>query len=212
MSHQADIFTPEELRQFALDRKRQALTAFLASGFPTSPRHEDMLNQSTTSLKSAQIGESSQPRQRLAQYNDGNDRNTQGSIRGTTTLPIEAKVKICSPTFKCWIEATAKFDTGTMEDWMSTHLVKRLGFLPEPGPIILYQTFSGETLQSDLVIKKVTWGSIGSDNRTWVREFRLAPENAPFEVLFGSDFISSEQIYTFNEAKLILTKKQDSEG
>jgi hypothetical protein len=127
-------------------------------------------------------------------------------------LPIEAKVKICSPTFKCWIEATAKFDTGTMEDWMSTHLVKRLGFLPEPGPIILYQTFSGETLQSDLVIKKVTWGSIGSDNRTWVREFRLAPENAPFEVLFGSDFISSEQIYTFNEAKLILTKKQDSEG
>jgi hypothetical protein len=89
MSHQADIFTPEELRQFALDRKRQALTAFLASGFPTSPRHEDMLNQSTTPLKSAQIGESSQPRQRLAQYNDGNDRNTQGVWLGRLLLAFK---------------------------------------------------------------------------------------------------------------------------
>jgi hypothetical protein len=127
-------------------------------------------------------------------------------------LPIEARVKICSPKHKCWIEATAKFDTGAKEDWISAPLVERLGFNKEQGPVICYQTFTGQILESSEVVRKVTWGSVGNDSRTWVTEFRLAPQNAPFDVLFGSEFISSEQIYTFNESNLILARKRETQG
>ncbi len=119
---------------------------------------------------------------------------------------------MCSPKHKTWIQVTAKFDTQTPENWISTLVVARLGAEPEQGPVIRYVTFNGEELESPRIVKNVKWGAVGADSRSRVTDFRLAPKNAPFEVLFGSDFIDSEEIYTFNEANLILVKQKETKG
>jgi hypothetical protein len=57
-----------------------------------------------------------------------------------------------------------------------------LGVQPETVPASSYITFSGETVTSYEIIKNVKWGAVGNDYRSRWADFRLAPEDAPFEV------------------------------
>jgi hypothetical protein len=111
-----------------------------------------------------------------------------------------------------WYEFTAKFDTQTPDNWISTVVAECLGEQPKTIPASTYITFNGETLASSKIFQKVKFGAMGTDRRSRVADFRLAPEGAPFEVLFGSDFIKANQIFTFNQANLILAKKKETKG
>lgn len=132
-------------------------------------------------------------------------------------LPIEEKIKICSPRLERWVELTAKFDTGTQDAWISFLIVRTLELPVESAELAVYTTFSGEVIESSMVVKNLAWSSIGVDSRSWATTFRVAPENAPFQVLFGSDFIESSGIYSFHNANwikgnLILTRKKATKG
>ncbi|CZT04759.1 uncharacterized protein RCO7_10730 [Rhynchosporium graminicola] len=77
-----------------------------------------------------------------------------------------------------------------------------------------YYTFTGETLESSRGIQNVRWridNGNGPSTRSRYTYFRIASENAPFAVLFGRDLIFSEDIFSFNEAALILTKLEETE-
>jgi hypothetical protein len=109
----------------------------------------------------------------------------------------------------------ATFDTGTAENWVSKSTVAQLKCSTEHVQAVTYYTFTGETLESSKVIRDVRWcihtGSGGGNKSRWA-DFRVAPEGAPFEVLFGSDLIFSEDIFSFKEAALILIKGDEAAG
>jgi hypothetical protein len=109
----------------------------------------------------------------------------------------------------------ATFDTGTRENWVSKSTVAQLKCTTENVQAATYFTFTGETLESSKVIRDVGWcidtGSGVGDKSRWA-DFRVAPEGAPFEVLFGRDLIFSEDIFGFKDATLILIKGDESAG
>jgi hypothetical protein len=109
----------------------------------------------------------------------------------------------------------ATFDTGTRENWVSKGTVAQLKCSTEQVKAETYYTFTGETLESSKVIRDVRWcidtGS-GSGNKSRWADFRVAPEGAPFAVLFGRDLIFSEDIFSFKDAALILIKGDESAG
>lgn len=116
---------------------------------------------------------------------------------------------------KDWYPIQATFDTGTSENWISADTVARLKYDVENVPKATYYTFTGETLESSKVIREVRWRidtGTGSSARSRWADFRIAPKGAPFVVLFGTDLIFSEDIFSFNDAALILTKGDEAEG
>ncbi|KAF8859448.1 hypothetical protein BDZ45DRAFT_742261 [Acephala macrosclerotiorum] len=196
-------FSASDLDQYELDRKRLLLFPFLASGFPTGPEHDKRLKEQARLAE--QAAQASRPIQ--SPLMAGYDTSTI-SQRPQKQLPIEDKIKICSSRLQRWIELTAKFDTGTQDDWISISIVKDLQLAADNDELVVYETFTGEVMESSMVVRNLAWSSIGTDSRSWATTFRIAPENAPFQVLFGSDFIESKQIYSFNKANLILTRKR----
>lgn len=118
---------------------------------------------------------------------------------------------MCSTKHKRWFEFTAKFDTQTRDNWISTLVAARLDQQPEQGSTRYYTTFSGETVESSQIMKNVKWAA-GTDAQSRVSDFRLAPKAAPFEVLFGDDFINSADIVVFNPGNLILLKQKETKG
>ena len=114
-----------------------------------------------------------------------------------------------------WHRVEATFDTGTPENWISMDTVARLNYSIQKVENSTYYTFTGETLHSSEVIRQVRWcidTGIGPDTRSRYTSFRIAPHGAPFMVLFGRDLIFSEDIFSFNEANLILTKADETAG
>ncbi len=76
-----------------------------------------------------------------------------------------------------------------------------------------YLAESGEELRSEKILRGITWRADDkAAKHSWSSDFRIAPHKAPFQVLFGKDFVDSERIYTFNKAALVLTKKKKTKG
>ena len=111
-----------------------------------------------------------------------------------------------------WFTLTANFDSGTTENWITKNVVDLLQHVIVTVPYTKYQTFSGETLDSSLLVHDILWHGDGTSARSRSTDFRVIGNSAPFEVLFGSDFIFSESVYSFNEANLILTKVKETPG
>jgi hypothetical protein len=127
-------------------------------------------------------------------------------------LQVEEAIKICSTgKNKRWVNTIAKFDTGANDNWIATSVVEKLGITPEATQVESYEIMTGEALKSNKIVRNITWGANGK-NKTFVTDFRIAPPNAGFKVLFGQEFISSEKIYTFNKAALVLTKRSQTKG
>ena len=125
---------------------------------------------------------------------------------------MDVKIVMCSEKHKHWHEFTAKLDTQTPDNWISAAVAASLGVRAETVPASSYTTFSGETVTSSKIIKRVRWGAVDVDCGSRAMDFRLAPANAPFEVVLGSDFIGSNEIVTVNPANLILAKKKETKG
>lgn len=109
-----------------------------------------------------------------------------------SVLLAEEFIKIFAVKQERWIDATAKLDTGTTENWISASVADSLGLLAEPVPIGTYQPFTGATLRSSTVLRGVTWLAVVKTN-TSVADFRIVPKTAPFEVIIGADSIFSKR-------------------
>jgi len=120
-----------------------------------------------------------------------------------------------SDTRREWHPLDATFDTGTPENWISLDIVAQLDYSVETVENSTYYTFTGEILESSEVVRQVRWridSGSGPVTRSRYTNFRIAPAGAPFVVLFGRDLIFSEEIFSFNEANLILTKAGETAG
>jgi hypothetical protein len=109
----------------------------------------------------------------------------------------------------------ATFDSGTDENWVSKSTVAQLKCSTKHVEAVTYHTFTGETLESSKMIRDVRWridtGSGGGNISRWAN-FRVAPEGALFQVLFGSNLILSEEIFSFKEAAFVLIKGDEAAG
>lgn len=109
----------------------------------------------------------------------------------------------------------ATFDTGTAKNWLSEGAVAQLKYRIEEVQPVLYSTFTGQTVECSKIIRDVKLciaTKQGSGNKSTWTDFRVAPPNAPFEVLFGREFIHAEEIFNFKEAALILVKSEEAAG
>ena len=69
-------------------------------------------------------------------------------------------------------------------------------------------TFNGHTFSSSAVVQS-TWGVEGQ-SKSHVTIFRIAPEEAPFDVLFGRNLLSSGEVNFDTEENPILVNVQAS--
>jgi hypothetical protein len=119
---------------------------------------------------------------------------------------------MCCEEHRSWIESVAKFDTGANDNWMAESVVNELGAIPENVEPDFYETFTGEMIKSSQRVRNITWGSVDG-TQTRVTNFRVAPANAKFKVLFGKELISSEEIYTYcPKSAHVLTKIPQKKG
>jgi hypothetical protein len=111
-----------------------------------------------------------------------------------------------------WVELTARFDSGTPDNWMTKEVVDLLDHAIVTVPFEQYQTFTGEVMGSSELVRSVLWHGDSASTRSRSTDFRVIRKPAPFEVLFGSDFLFSQSVYSFNEPNLILTKLKETPG
>jgi hypothetical protein len=119
-------------------------------------------------------------------------------------------VKVYSPAKDTWYPLAAILDTGTMQNWISIHVVNLLELTISKVDSTEYTTFDGATVESTEIAQKVLWCGDGSP-MSRETDFRVA-HNACFDILFGSHLLFSEDILSFNEHALILTKKKETNG
>lgn len=136
------------------------------------------------------------------------------SASSATDFRVEKSIKLLGKN-KGVVDAKAKFDTGTSDNWMSPSVAESLGYELEEALPLALSTFNGEGVDSDRIVRDITWVAADPDTRSpksHQSDFRIAPRNAPFQVLFGEDFLKLKGVYTFNDSALILAKKTDTEG
>lgn len=96
---------------------------------------------------------------------------------------------------------------------MSILVAESLGYGLEAAPPLVLSTFTGELVRSDRKVRDITWAAVDTQSpKSHVSDFRIAPRNAPFQVLFGEEFLKSTGVYIFCDPALILAKKADTEG
>jgi hypothetical protein len=117
-----------------------------------------------------------------------------------------------SDKYEKWVELTARFDSGTPDNWMTKDVVDLLDHAIVTVPLERYQTFTGEVMVSSELVRSVLWHGDSASTRSRSTDFRVIRKPAPFEVLFGSNFLFSESVYSFNEPNLILTKLKETPG
>jgi len=135
--------------------------------------------------------------------------------RENQKTPAKRAIQMYSEKRRRWRPLGATFDTGTPENWISRDIVARLKYPVENVPPSRYYIFTREILESSKVINQVRWcidNGEGPSTRSRYTNSRVAPDDAPFVVLFGRDLIFSEDIFSFNEAALILTKLDETAG
>jgi hypothetical protein len=107
--------------------------------------------------------------------------------------PYNPTIQIYSSKESDWVPVKATLDTGTSENWISTETATRLGLKVKEMSSRTYHSFTGDTVESSQGVDNVTWHGLGS-SRTHSTQFRIAPENAPFDILVGSELIFSENL------------------
>lgn len=97
---------------------------------------------------------------------------------------------------------------------MAESVVKELGAIRQNVEPDFYVTFTGEVITSDKEVRNITWGSAdGNGHETRVTNFRIAPANAKFKVLFGKELIGLEKIYEYcPKSAHVLTKLPQTKG
>jgi hypothetical protein len=127
-------------------------------------------------------------------------------------LKVEENIKISCPDRSGWIESVAKFDTGANDNWMAESVVEELGAIRQNVEPDFYVTFTGEVIKSDKEVRNITWGSVDG-HQTRVTNFRIAPANAKFKVVFGKELIGHEKIYEYcPKSAHVLTKLPQTKG
>jgi hypothetical protein len=91
-----------------------------------------------------------------------------------------------------WRGLIATLDTGTEDNWICEKVVDRLNLSVKRGLPVVYSTFDGRKISSGATVKP-TW-AIQGQNTSIVTEFRVAPKDAPFDVLFGRNLLSSGEV------------------
>jgi hypothetical protein len=91
-----------------------------------------------------------------------------------------------------WRGLIATLDTGTDDNWISEKVVDRLNLSVKSGLPVRYTTVDGRQISSGATVNP-TWTIQGQSN-TIVTEFRMAPKEAPFDVLFGRNLLSSGEV------------------
>jgi hypothetical protein len=91
-----------------------------------------------------------------------------------------------------WRALKAILDTGTEENWISQKIVDRLGLSVKKGLVTKWTTFDGREINSGSAVDP-TW-SLEKSSNTHQTRFHIAPKEAPFEVLFGSNIIESGEV------------------
>ncbi|KAH8667615.1 hypothetical protein BGZ60DRAFT_431835 [Tricladium varicosporioides] len=180
-------YTIEQLDELDLDRKRMKEAAFVFIGTPVNLEHQ----------------------KRREKIYSANIQASQEDAKVSSTFRVEERIKLCPKKYEQWIEADAKFDTGANDNWIAESLAEERGAVIEEGPPVYYNTFTGENLKSTKLVRRLTWTAIGKSG-SLNTDFRIAPSKATFKVLFGKEFIESEEIFTFNKAALILTKRKET--
>jgi hypothetical protein len=115
-----------------------------------------------------------------------------------------------SPRGGSWHGLVAKLDSGSKENWIAQEVVDRLRLNVVRGTLKRYSTFNYEEVSSDATVKS-TWCAKG-DGNTHEHVFRVI-EKAPFNVLFGTDLLDSDEVQWFSKEPgpdpvLVLTQKE----
>jgi len=115
-----------------------------------------------------------------------------------------------SPRSGNWHGLVAKLDSGSKENWITQEVVDRLRLRVLRGTLKQYITFNGEDVSSDATVKS-TWCPKG-DRNTHEHVFRVI-EKAPFDVLFGTNLLDSDEVQWFSKEPasdpvLVLTQKE----
>lgn len=121
-------------------------------------------------------------------------------------------IKVYSDKKKKWFELIATFDTGTTDNWVTSDVVDLLEHTIVTVPYTQYRTFDGSVLDSSKRVQQVLWHGDGERARSRHTNFRVISEPAPFQVLFGSAFLFSECVMSFNEHALILATVKETKG
>jgi hypothetical protein len=107
-----------------------------------------------------------------------------------------------------WVDFLATLDTGADENWISSSTAKELD-IDVPAEPKWFSTkavnFSGGTVATlDTVL--LTWCSKGERRKTYKTNFNIV-RDAPFDVLFGKEFLLKEMIFTFDKYALFLLRR-----
>jgi len=128
-----------------------------------------------------------------------------------TRSPTVRAIKVYSRNKKKWFEFIAKFDTGTRENWITSAVVGLLEHTVVTGPRTQFTTFDGSVFNSSELVEHVLWHGDGEHARSRHTHFRMISERAPFQILFGSEFIFSQDLMSFNEDALILATVRETQ-
>lgn len=94
-----------------------------------------------------------------------------------------------------WYGAVATLDTGSDENWISQDVVDRLRLKVFNGLLSKFKTFNGEIGESDSAVR-ATWSRHGRGT-SHITFFRVV-SNAPFDILFGRNFLLSGEVDFFS--------------
>jgi hypothetical protein len=86
----------------------------------------------------------------------------------------------------------ATLDTGSELNWICQRVVDRLKLSVKTGNPYQVETFDGREFTSHTTAT-ATWGLEGQGT-TRVSRFRVAPKEAPFDVLFGRRLLDSKEV------------------
>ncbi|MCJ1382613.1 hypothetical protein MMC17_005726 [Xylographa soralifera] len=120
--------------------------------------------------------------------------------------PTQVQTQVYSRLEKSWLPVLALFDTGTKRDWVSKRLVKRFGVLQEAGSTRdTYFDTRGRKFKPQRSVR-LRWRMTGTSQalENW---FLVA--NGPFDILLGSDFLSTQATYTLDNTNSWSQSRQD---
>jgi len=138
----------------------------------------------------AQHGESSSSQQ-YGTYPGGNYQCQSNAVDGSDPASVlEVDIKIFSSKDAECINATAQFDSGTSDNWISAALVERLRLSIYESPFNAYKTLRGRAIQSSDFVLGVNWTTV--DGLKFFKvDFQVVTQDVSFEILIGMQFMRS---------------------
>ncbi|KIM96143.1 hypothetical protein OIDMADRAFT_183558 [Oidiodendron maius Zn] len=91
-----------------------------------------------------------------------------------------------------WKGLVATLDIGTEENWICKKKADQLNLKIKRGYSVKCVTFDGHTFSSGEVVEP-TW-VVEGQSKSYVTQFRVASKEAPFDVLFGRNILSTGEV------------------